>query len=517
MSLSEGTRKVGRRKRGESGEQSTSSEKPIVWGGLTGGLYKPLSQIELERIHEAVLDVLETVGLADAPDFLADRLVEKGAAISGDGRLIFPRALVEDAITGFRRDIVLHGQVPGQELELAKGHVHMGSGGAAPSVIDLETGKYRPSTLKDLYDAARLVDALDNVHFFSRSVIARDMETARDLDVNTAYACLAGTKKHVAAAATEGENVRLIAEMCAWIAGSPAKFADQPFLSLNLNHVVPPLRFIPEACKVIEQAALYDIPFYVNSTGQAGASSPASLAGALVQSVVETLAGMLFAWTVNPRVQAVFGPRPLITDLRTGAVTGGCGEQAVVMAGAVQMANFYGLPNSCIAGATDAKVADAQSGHEKALTVSLAAHAGCNMITQACGMHAALMGCSFESYVVDNDMLGGILRSLRGIEANEANLATDVIAEVVRGEGHFLGTPDTYSRMKTDYLYPEISDRRSPDEWEDDDQPGSRDRGRQKAREILGTHFPDHIDAATDEVLRADFDIKLPANQMRSS
>lgn len=381
-------------------------------------------------------------------------------------------------------------------------------------MIDLETGRYRPSMLRDLYDAARLADALENIHFFSRPVTARDMETPRELDINTAYACLSGTAKHVFTSTSTGETVKEIADMCAVIAGSADKFAKAPFLSLNTNLVVPPMRFDHATAAVIQQAALHNIPIFMNTFGQVGASTPASLAGAIMQSVAETLAGMVYAWLVNPNCPVIFGPRPMVTDLRTGAMSGGGGEQAIAMAGAVQMANFYGLPNSCIAGATDSKVADAQSGYEKATTITLAAHAGCNLITQAAGMHASLMGCAFESFVIDDDMLGGILRSIRGIEIEENDLLEDVIANVVRGEGHFLGEADTFARMKADFQYPEIADRASPEEWEEAGSLEIRQRARDRARDILGSHFPDHMDPATDAVLRSRFDIHLPLQAM---
>ncbi len=502
--------RTGRRGRARPEAGTDGAAKRPVWPGVVGGLYRPLSEAEMARIHAAALQVLAEVGMAEAPAFVVQRLREKGGRVTDDGRLTFPRGLVEDAIAAIRRDIVLHGQTGGHEMELSGGRVYMGSGGAAPSMVDLETGLYRESTLRDLYDAARLVDSLDNVHFFSRSVVARDMPTTLDLDVNTAYACLKGTAKHVSTSATEGAHVQHIAQMCETIAGSMAAFAAKPFLSLNINHVVPPLRFAHDACAVIQEAALLGLPIHINSLGQAGASSPASLAGSLVGGVVETLAGLVFSWLVNPRAQAVFGPRPLVTDLRTGAMTGGCGEQAVVMAGAVQMSHYYKLPNSCIAGATDSKLPDAQSGYEKALTVSLAAHAGCNMITQACGMQASLMGCSLESYVIDNDMLGAILRSVRGIEVDDETLAPEIIAEAVRGDGHFLGAADTYARMQSDFLYPDLADRQSVDDWQAEGGLDIRARARTRAREILARHHPGHIGDAVDGRLRAQFDIRLP-------
>jgi len=484
--------------------------QPVVRAGLPGGAYRPFTDTEVQRVHGAVLNVLETIGLGDAPDFVIDRVVAKGGVLNDAGRLTFPRALVEDVIADARRDFVLHGQMPGHELDLSGPRVHMGPGGAAPSVIDLDTGEFRDGTLRDLYDAARIVDTLDNIHFFVRSIVARDMASPRGMDINTAYAGLRGTAKHVFTSVSEPEHVAEIAEMCATIAGGEKTYRDAPFLSLNINHVVPPLRFDPTACAVMVEAIRHGIPFQINSFDQAGASSPASLTGSVVQTMAECLAGLIFAWCVDPQAQGILGPRTLIADLRTGALTGGSGEQAVATAASIQMCNFYDLPSSCIAGGTDAKVPDAQSGYEKALAVSLAAHAGCNLVTQSCGMQASLMAVGHESYVIDNDMLGAILRSVRGMELSEDTLAEEVMATVVAGDEHFLAHPDTFARMTSDYLYPEIADRKSVTEWQADGAQDIRTVALERARGILATHHPAHIAADVDAALRAEHDIQLP-------
>lgn len=497
-----------RRRRRGAARQVSSAKKP-VWPGLAGGQYRPFSKATMERMHEGVLKILSTVGMSETPEKVISKIVAKGGEVNNKGRLLFPPALVEDVIAQFERDFTLYGRESGTELELKPGKVHVGSGGAAPSVIDLKSERYRDGTLKDLYDAARICDVLENIHFFSRSVVARDIETPLDFDINTAYACLAGTGKHVMVQAMEGHHVPEITALCDMIAGNHSRFCDQPFLSLNVNHVVSPLRFMTEACDVIEQAALNDIPIFMNSFGQAGASTPAALAGAVLQSIAETLAGMIYAWSVNPKAKVIFGPRPLITDLRTGALAGGCGEHAATLAAGAQMGQFYGLPNSCISGSTDAKIPDAQSGYEKALAVTHAALAGSNMVTQACGMQAGMMGVAYESYVIDNDMLGAVLRSVRGIETNEIDFSEQTIEEAVSGDGHFLGHMDTMARMETDYLYPMIADRRTVEEWELEGSKDIRSVARDKAREILSTHHPIYLNKSLDLKLRAHFNIKL--------
>ncbi|NCF37780.1 MAG: trimethylamine methyltransferase, partial [Gammaproteobacteria bacterium] len=277
-----------------------------------------------------------------------------------------------------------------------------------------------------------------------------------------------------------------------------------------------PLRFDPDSCEVMAEAARLGIPLHSNTFGQMGASSPVTMAGTIAQTIAETLSGMIFAWLINPQARVVFGTRPMLTDLRTGAMSGGSPEGAIAMAASAQMANYYGLPGSTIAGATDSKVADAQSGYEKSLAVTLAAQAGSNLITQAAGMQASLMGCALESYVIDNDMLGGIMKSLSAIEVSDETLALDAIEQVVHGEGHFLGRPETLERMQTDFVYPDIGDRRGIDEWQADGSRDIREVAQERTREILQRHYPEHISVELDNALRERFDIRLPRSAMEA-
>lgn len=476
---------------------------------MEGGRYKPLNNSELEQVHGAVLDLLENLGLSQATDSMIQKVCARGGTLTDQGRLLFPRALVVECVDQAKRSVVLHGQQEGLEIELSGNRVHTSSGGAAPEILDMENGVYRAATTADLYNAARLVDTLENIHHFSRSLVATDAPDTHSLDVNTAYACLAGTSKPVSISVCDASHIKAIAELCYAIAGGEKKFRASPFMTIMVCHVVPPMRFASEACDTMEAAILAGFPVQVISAGQAGATSPATIAGSLTQAIAETLAGFVFARLVDSDVNAIFAPKPLVADLRTGSMSGGGGEQAVLMAAAAQMGRYYDLPTSSIAGITDSKLPDAQHGYEKNLAVSLAAHAGCNLITQACGMQASLLGASLESYVVDNDMLGGILRSVRGVEANSETIAADVIAEVCHGEGHYLGHNQTYTRMKSDYVYPVVGDRHTPGEWQAD---GSKDmlkRAREYARDVLASHFPKHLDDQLDRSFRERYPILL--------
>ena len=482
-----------RRDRRRRGAQTPSAEAAIPTTRAIGGRQKSLTAGDIERMHKAVLHILSDLGLTDASPRARTLLLDAGARENSDARMLFPPALVETALSQTPSQTVLCGRHAQYDMLLSGDHVYTGTGGAAPMVVDLETGVYRNSTLRDLFDAAKLVEALPHIHFFSRSLVATDISDARELDLSTTLVCLAGTAKHVMVSASDPGHVREIADICYQLAGSEAAFRARPFLSLNVNHAVPPLRFHGDSCDVLIEAVAAGIPVHVNVFGQLGASSPVTIAGSVAQTTAEAIAGVILAWAANPGAAVIAGPRPMITDLRTGAMSGGSGEQALANCAAIEMMRHYQLPNSIIAGATDSKTMDAQAGYEKALSISQAVQSGAHLVTQACGMHAGLMGVAYESYVLDNDMLGAILRSATAIDVSDQTLAVDSIAQAVYGEGHFLGHAETYARMKSDFLYPDIADRRSVEEWTAAGQPDLLSVARDRARALLKSHKPQDV------------------------
>lgn len=359
------------------------------------------------------------------------------------------------------------------------------------------------------------MDRLDNVHWYHRSIVARDAKSVLDLDINTTYACLAGTTKSIAVSYTDAASVKAVIPMLDAVAGGAGEFRKRPFCTAVCCHVVPPMRFATESCDALEAAVVAGMPILLVAAGQAGATAPAALAGAVAQACAEVLAGLVLCNVIDPNCRAIFATWPFVSDLRTGAMSGGSGEQALLSAACAQMAGFYDLPNSVPAGMTDSKLPDMQAGGEKGYTISLAAHAGASMIHESAGMQGSLMGTSLESYVLDNDLLGAILRTVKGVEVTEDTLNFDVIRDVVMGEGHYLGHPQTFERMKTDYLYPDIADRRSISEWEEAGARDARDVARDTVRRVLSEHYPSHIPEAVDTQLRDTFNIILPKARMR--
>ena len=482
-----------------------------VRAGLPGGRYQPLSQEGIERIHQAVLDALETIGLADAPQSGIDYMTAAGAILGDDGRLRFPRTLIEDTIASANRSITLYSRDGKNDLDLSGSNVHFGTAGAAVHVVDVEGRNYRDSTVKDLFDAARLTDKLDNIHFLQRPMVCRDIVDNREMDLNTIYACCSGTTKHVGTSFTEVGFARDAFKMLHMIAGGEDAWRARPFVSNSNCFVVPPMKFATESCLVMEECIHQGMPILLLSAGQAGATAPAPIAGAIVQAVAECLAGLFYVQSIKPGHTAIFGTWPFVSDLRTGAMSGGSGEQALLTAGCAQMHRFYNLPGGAAAGIADAKLPDMQAGWEQATSNVMAGLSGLNMVYEAAGMHASLLGFCLESLVLGDDLLGQAMRCVRGIEVTEDTVSVDGIRQTcMGGPGHYLGSDQTLSVMQTEYIYPELGDRTSPKEWDELGKPDLIQKAIARKEAILSEPSSARFAPDVDRAIREAFKIHLP-------
>jgi trimethylamine--corrinoid protein Co-methyltransferase len=483
-------------------------ERPVR-AGMPGGQYRPLTEAGVQRIHQAALQALEEIGLANAPRSGVEVLTGAGAVQGADGRIRFSRALVEDMLALAARDITLFARDPKFDLHLAGSNVHFGTAGAAVHVVDLATGTYRDSTAQDLYDAARLVEHLDNIHFFQRICVCRDVADNFAMDMNTLYACLSGTRKHVGTSFSDPSHVAGGFDLLHLVAGGEAAWRARPFVSNSNCFVVPPMKFAEESCITMEACIRAGMPMLLLSAGQAGATAPAPIALAIVQAVAECLAGVVYVNAIAPGHPAVFGTWPFVSDLRTGAMSGGSAEQALLTAGCAQMHRFYGLPGGAASGITDAKLPDMQAGWEQGITNVLAGLAGLNMCYESAGMYASLLGFSHEGLVLADDILGQVLRCVRGIEVTEDKVSIDAMKEVcLGGPGHYLGSDQTLALMQSEYVYPAVGNRMSPKEWGEAGRPMLLDAARARMEAVLGRAgcvVPPAVDAA----VRARFDIRF--------
>ncbi len=504
------TKRSGGRKKRIASRTTRAPINKVVSSGLNGGRYTPLLPSQVDEIISCALDVLAEIGVGSPTPEVAAEAIKQGATVDDNGRLLLPHKLVEHVISIAAKSFTLFGRDRSHDLQIGGSRVHLGTTGLIVKMVDPVTGIHRESTLMDLYDFGRMVDAQEHIHYYSRSITANDVTNLYTFDMSVMHACLASTSKHVFSGFVDVAHVKHGIEFLDMVAGGKGEFAKAPFMSTLVCSVVSPLRFGPENVDIAIEAARAGIPMVMVMAGQAGATAPASLSNTLIMSLAEALAGLVLINLFVPGHPVLVGSWPFVSDLRTGAFSGGGGEQALLASASAQITNALGLPSSQVAGMTDSKIPDFQAGAEKALTVELAALAGGNMINSSAGVYSSLMTASFEGVVLDNDMFGNILRTVRGIEVDDPKRSIDIIQRAVSGEGHFLGDPDTLALMETEFLYPGLFDRTSSNDWEAKGRPDIRECARQISQPILETHYPSHIDAALDADLRKKFPIQLP-------
>ncbi|KUK32442.1 MAG: Trimethylamine methyltransferase [Thermoanaerobacterales bacterium 50_218] len=450
-----------------------------------GGSYKPLSQKQIEQIHEATLEILENVGVEISNQEAQDILATAGARIDREtNRVYLPRKLVEQSIESAPSEVLLAGRDEKNDLLLSGKRVYLGTGGTALNVLDLEN-EYRPATLRDCKDIARLVDALDNIHFFVLPVYPNELPK-EEVDVNRFYAAIQNTTKHVMGGVYTIEGVRKVIRIAEIIAGGPSELRKRPFISM-ITSIMSPLKFDVAYTELMLEVARQGIPIATSTCPMAGATAPVTLAGTLVQQNAESLAGIVLVQQVNPGTPVLYSAVPTTVDIRTMDFLFGCVEMGLMNAAISQMAQYYNLPIYSTAGVSDSKLPDAQSGYEKATTALLCALAGSNYVHNCAGLIDKGMTVSYAQYVIDDDINGMVMRAVRGIEVNSDTLAVDVIKQVGPG-GNYLAEKHTLKFMRSEFFFPNVTERRSYRQWKEDGAKDCWKRATERAKEILASH-----------------------------
>ena len=472
-------------------------------GGWRARPYRLFADEEVTKIAEGVFWTLENVGIEVNSESARDVLQEAGADVEAAGKVIrLPRGMVEDAIDRAPSRVILHGRDPDHDLCLEDARVHFGTGGTVLYILDLETGERRPTTVDDIANVGRLVDSLDNVHFYLVPLYPNELPQ-EDVDVNRFYAAFKNTTKHVMGGVYTTDGLREVIEMAAMIAGGEDKLRQEPFVSF-ITLAIPPLRLDRLYTELMMEVARRGLPVAIPSEVLAGASGPMTLAGSIVVQLAESLAGITVAQLVNPGTPTILGSVASIMDMKSSAYLSGAIEMALMQAGVAQMAQHYQLPLYSTAGMTDAKLPDAQAGYEKAMSSLMVGLAGANFIHDAAGPLEFCMSAAYEQYVIDDEIIGMAMRAVRGIEVNDETLALETIREIGPG-GHFLTTSNTLDHMRSEVFDPQVANRQLRDRWEAGGSPDTRERAREIARGRLLGHDPQALHPDLDRRIRERF------------
>ncbi len=479
--------------------------------GLPGGIYKPLSATDIETIHDAALLILEKIGVTyeSGLDNTLEMLEQAGAVVDRVGaRITFPPDLIREQTHRAPERVVLCGRGDGTDLDLTENQVHMGTGGAAIKVLDLETGESRATTLMDIYQIGRLVDRMENIHFYLRPCIPTDIPESA-YDVNMFYACLKATGKHVMSGVNDEAGLHRVIDLASMIAGGKAALRKRPFISVITSFSISPLKLCTQSTLIMREAIRNRIPVALSAAPMSGSTAPMTMAGTLAQLHAEQMAGITICQLTTPGAPLLYGGIPGMANLRTMGYLGGAVECGMMNAAIHQLAHHIRVPNYNSSGLSDAKIPDAQAGWEKALTTILAAMGGSNYCHHCAGMLESMLSVAYEQYVIDDDIIGMCCKVLKGIKVDAEHLAMDVIKSVGPG-GNFMMSPHTMAHMRSEYFQSNgVTDQKSRDKWEKDGSRDARERARDIARTILAQEETPYISEAADRAIRKRFDILL--------
>ncbi len=469
----------------------------IIPGGLEGGTYKPLKDEDIEKIHKATMKVYEKTGIQVNDERALKAFHDAGAEVDFKRKIVrASEDWIMDKISLAPSNIVLYGREDKHNLELSGKRVYIGTGGTATNVLDIDTGERRPSTTKDVQMAARLVDALENIHYLVLPCFPNELEQ-KDIDVNRFYAAIRNTSKHVMGGVYTKEGVKNIAKYAAMIAGSKEALLKKPFVSF-ITCVMSPLVMDKDYTDLMITAIETGLPLATPTAPMSGSTSPATLAGTLVQMNAEALSGVLLTQILDPGHTVLYSCVPTTSDLRTGSFCFGSIEMGMMNAASAQLSRFYNLPDYTTAGVNESKLPDIQSGYESMASTIQCALSGSNYIHDAAGLIESGMSISFEQYVIDNDILGMCMRAVKGIEVNDETLAVDVIDDVGPA-GNYLSHEHTVRNMKKEFFYNKVSDRNPRSTWELNGCIDAREKARRMAKEILESHKPLGVDNKVEE------------------
>ncbi|MBU0972850.1 MAG: trimethylamine methyltransferase family protein [Proteobacteria bacterium] len=440
--------------------------------GLAGGQYTPLTQEDIDKIHQASMEIFEEVGVQVNYPAALERFAAAGAEIDHATNIVRMKAeQVEHLLTTAPEEITLCGRDKSgcQDLNIGSNRVYMGTGGTALNVQEPGSTESRRAGLRDVMNMARMVERLENIHFYMLNVYPYDLPV-EEIDVNRFGAALNRTRKHIMGGVYTVEGVRNVIHMAEKIAGSPQALRERPFISM-VACPISPFKLDESYGELAIEAAMNNIPVVVPAEPLCGATAPITLAGNLVIQNVDTLAGIIMTQLANPGAPVMYGCISSITDLRDMKYLSGAVEMGLMNAAAAQMAQFYKLPYYATAGMTDSKAIDAQAGYESAITSTLVALAGANFIHDAAGFVEFCLTASYDKLVVDNEIIGMVMRAVEGIEVNDRTLALDEIKKVGPG-GHFVSSRHTRKYMRTEHYQPQLSNRDTREQWQ---AAGSRD------------------------------------------
>jgi len=494
--------KPGRRRRLDTGARRVKARQ-LPWRRWQNGLrpVELLSADALEAIHQASLEILESVGVAILLPEARDILRAAGCKVDEDnGRVRFDRHLVEAMLARVPASVGLYARNPAHDLVLGGDEVCVATCVGPPNVIDLDRGR-RNGNWADYQDLLKLAQALNVVH-----LNAGYAPEPIDVDINvrhleTTRAQLTLTDKVAWTFTFAPRRMQDVFEMVRIARGvTHEEQVAKPGLHSLINTNSPLQIDQPMLHGIIEMAKLGQ-PLCITPFALAGAAMPVTLAGTLAVMNAEILAGTTLAQLVRSGAPIIYGAVGVNVDLRSGAPVYGSPEFVKMQFAGGQLARRYGMPLRA-SPMNSSPTVDLQAAYETAIPLWGILQSGVNLMLHGVGWVEGGLAVSYEKCILDAELLQVMREVTQPVTVDAQTLALDAIRDVGPG-GHFFAHQHTLERYETAFYLPLLSDWRSWAQWKED---GARDaltRANRLWKDLLAEYVPPPLDPAIAEELDA--------------
>ena len=444
---------------------------------------KVLSTEQVEEIHLATLAVLERTGIQVTHVRSLELLSGAGADVNKN-RVRLPAQMVAEAIQAAPAHFVLGRRDGETAFMLEDNKSWHGAALDCMEYLDPFTDTRRLFTSEDCRVTATIANALPNYSWSMMLGFAADVPV--DIaDRVTAMQALTYCEKPLFFCCREMNSLHSIYDMAVLIAGGAERFRRAPSITA-LSSAISPLCYDDGTLEKIIFCAEKGIPQVLYPGLQAGATSPASFAGTIVQGSAESLGGLVIAQLVRTGTPVIYGALTTIMDMATAVFSYGAPEMNLMTAAMAQMAQHYHLPFFGTAGCSDAKFpGDPQAVIEGTFSCLNSALSGANLVHDHGFLdHSALISPHY--LVLIDEVLSMVNQYMRGIPVNAETLALDVIDQVGPG-GHYLEEEHTMRHFR-DVWYSDLFDRSNYEEWCKQGSVHFTERLREKTRKLMDHH-----------------------------
>ena len=461
------------------------------------GTLSLLSEDQVDRIHEASLTILETLGIELWNARARELFRNAGALVEGE-LVRVDRNLIEAALASAPQTFTLTPRNPAKQVTLGGDHLIFGLVAGPPAVHDREGGR-RAANIADYENFIRLAHYFNAIHIIGNQVAA-PMELPannRHLDAYRANLTLSDLSFHCTAIGRARALDGI--EMMAISRGITAEEMIESPGVITVINVNSPRRIDDSMAEGLMTMSEHGQAVALTPFTLMGAMTPVTLAAALAQQNAEALFGVALTQLVRPGAPVMYGSFTSNVDMRSGSPAFGTPENAKANAASGQLARRYRLPYRT-SNANASNSADAQAAYETQMSLWGAVLGGANLIYHAAGWLEGGLLASYEKLVLDVEMLQHMMEFLTPIEVSEAELGLDAMARVPTG-GHFFGDPHTLERYRTAFYMPLLSSWQTYEIWKESGELSATERATGIWKAALDDYSEPAMEAGVREAL----------------